>query len=251
MRIVPRRAARNVHPRRPDRRGRRVRAEVERHAQRRRPQGGLTGSVEPLGDVAQLVAHRLCKAGVAGSSPVVSTSRPAGRDALSRLASLRRRRLTRLGSTVGSSSHPAIAKPAPWHRPDQRTSPARPPARPPSPPPPAGALATPGCRAWRRPRVEVCDHRSLRRRTCAPRTAPTVSAAEHSRNVRHRLLTQRRRQPLAVVESGDVDGRGRGRRRSRSASCVVSGRDVVSAIPGQYSGQSVMTWTSGRRCKSM
>ena len=34
----------------------------------------LVGSVSrTLGDVAQLVAHRLCKAGVAGSSPVVST----------------------------------------------------------------------------------------------------------------------------------------------------------------------------------
>ena len=53
------------------RRGRRVRAEDERHAERGRHQGRLTRGARPSpvrcrvpGDVAQLVAHRLCKAGV-------------------------------------------------------------------------------------------------------------------------------------------------------------------------------------------
>ena len=33
-----------------------------------------TSSIAPPGDVAQLAEHRLCKAGVGGSSPLVSTS---------------------------------------------------------------------------------------------------------------------------------------------------------------------------------
>ncbi len=38
-----------------------------------------------VGDVAQLVEHLLCKQGVGGSSPLVSTLKPAGRDFFSPL----------------------------------------------------------------------------------------------------------------------------------------------------------------------